>query len=78
MTLVHVSTVDKNANLGGVFRTSQAAEAVVAEAREAMADFPNAPSASGDSAFSSYSISGESSSRYRGPGPRAAARSSEL
>ena len=74
---MHVSTVDKNANLGGVFRTSQA-EAVVAEAREAMADFLNAPSASGDSAFSSYSISGESSSRYRGPGPRAAARSSEL
>ena len=37
--------VESNANLGGVFRTSQAAEAVVAEAREAMADFLNAPSA---------------------------------
>ena len=37
--------VEQNANLGGVFRTSQAAEAVVAEAREAMADFLNAPSA---------------------------------
>lgn len=37
--------VERNANLGGVFRTSQAAEAVVAEAREAMADFLNAPSA---------------------------------
>ncbi len=35
-----------NANLGGVFRTSQESEAVVAEAREAMADFLNAPSAS--------------------------------
>ena len=38
--------VERNANLGGAFRTSQAAEAVVAEAREAMADFLNAPSAS--------------------------------
>ena len=37
--------VESNANLGGVFRTSQASEAVVAEAREAMADFLNAPSA---------------------------------
>ena len=37
---------ESNANLGGVFRTSQDSEAVVAEAREAMADFLNAPSAS--------------------------------
>ena len=37
--------VESNANLGGVFRTSRASEAVVAEAREAMADFLNAPSA---------------------------------
>ena len=38
--------MESNANLGGVFRTSQASEAVVAEAREAMADLLNAPSAS--------------------------------
>ena len=36
--------VESNANLGGAFRTSRASEAVVAEAREAMADFLNAPS----------------------------------
>ena len=36
---------ESNANLGGVFRTSRESEAVVAEAREAMADFLNAPSA---------------------------------
>lgn len=35
---------ESNANLGGAFRTSQASDAVVAEAREAMADFLNAPS----------------------------------
>ena len=38
--------MESNANLGGAFRTSRASEAVVAEAREAMADFLNAPSAS--------------------------------
>ncbi len=38
--------VESNANLGGAFRTSQTSEAVVAEAREAMADFLNARSAS--------------------------------
>ena len=37
--------LESNANLGGAFRTSQASDAVVAEAREAMADFLNAPSA---------------------------------
>ena len=36
--------VESNANLGGAFRTSLASETVVAEAREAMADFLNAPS----------------------------------
>ena len=37
--------VGSNANLGGAFRTSRDSEAVVAEARAAMADFLNAPSA---------------------------------
>ena len=37
--------VESNANLGGAFRTSLASETVVAKAREAMADFLNAPSA---------------------------------
>ena len=35
----------KNANLGGYFATAQAADVVVQSAREAMADFLNAPSA---------------------------------
>jgi cysteine desulfurase family protein (TIGR01976 family) len=35
----------KNANLGGHFKTSKGADAVVQSAREAMADFLNAPSA---------------------------------
>ena len=38
--------VKNNANLGGAFRTSLDSDAAVAEAREAMADFLNAPSAS--------------------------------
>ena len=38
--------VKNNANLGGAFRTSLASDAAVSEAREAMADFLNAPSAS--------------------------------
>ena len=37
--------VESNANLGASFRTSRASDAAVAEAREAMADFLNAPSA---------------------------------
>lgn len=36
--------LNKSANLGGYFTTSQAADAVVQGAREAMADFLNAPS----------------------------------
>ena len=38
--------VNANANLGGAFRTSSAAEAVVDQARESMADFVNAVSPS--------------------------------
>ena len=38
--------VESNANLGGAFRTSLDSDAAVADAREAMADFLNAPSAS--------------------------------
>jgi cysteine desulfurase family protein (TIGR01976 family) len=37
--------LSKNANLGGYFATAQAADVVVQSAREAMADFLNAPSA---------------------------------
>ncbi|HEX7720317.1 MAG TPA: aminotransferase class V-fold PLP-dependent enzyme, partial [Woeseiaceae bacterium] len=37
--------VNTNANLGGYFVTSQRADAIVDEARQAMADLLNAPSA---------------------------------